>query len=641
VQATLPPSPSGIRKLPSGRARLAIGVLLSLFLVDLGRDVYLQILRQSELRQQGRLRYLRQIVEHAPRGEILAANGYPLAINTAAITIWADPRIVGRHRSLWPELAHALHISLKTLEARLQDGGKAFAYVLRQAPPAIGAIVRRLHIPGVHLAHSSHTYYPLGAITAPFLGLVDEAHRGATGLEFAYNRWLASHPAQNLALVDGRGQILNILGKQHVPSPGHSIRLSIRPKLQYWTYVALDDSLKRFHATDGSAVIMNVHSGHILAMASVPSCNPNRLSACSNPSDLANNAVHQAFEPGSVMKPFVVAAALASHSVAPTARFHVFHPLVVDGYRITDDVPHHVLSIEKILKYSSCIGASKIALLTPRRTIYDLYHAVGFGRRPDLGLPDETGGVLPNWRGWSQARHATIALGYGVSVTTMQLADAYAAIANGGYHVRPELFQNEQPERRRVMPQWVADTLRRWLQSVTRPNGTGILAAIPGYQVAGKTGTANMANGHGGFFHHRTNATFVGFAPGNHPLLVMAVSLRGSHIQWNFGGIEAAPVFRVAMSHALRALDIPPRCKEGGNMYIRVSEGATWTSLATRYHLSTAALLRLNRLPATEKLEAGTYLKVPVPRSQRDICRVQAPLVTRAQAEIWSEGGGS
>ena len=155
--------------------------------------------------------------------------------------------------------------------------------------------------------------------------------------------------------------------------------------MQYWTYIDLDDSLHRFHAIDGSAVILNVHTGHILAMVSVPSCNPNRLSACTNPADLVDNAVHQAFEPGSVMKPFVVAAALASHSVAPSARFNVFHPLVVDGYRITDDVRHHVLSIKKILKYSSCIGASKIALRTPRKTIYDLYRAVGFGRLPPLG----------------------------------------------------------------------------------------------------------------------------------------------------------------------------------------------------------------------------------------------------------------
>jgi len=616
-------------------------VLLSLFVLDLGRDLYLQVIQQHALRQQGRMRYLRPVVRRASRGEILAANGYPLAVSTTATTIWANPRVVSRHRSVWPRLARALHLPLQSLEERLRRGGEAFAYLLRQAPPSVGRAVQQLHIPGIHLAGSSHTYYPLGPVTTPFLGLVNLAHRGATGLELAYNGWLSPRATVDQAFVDGHGQILRFLGKHQRATPGRSLQLSIRPQMQYWTYIALDDSLHRFHAIDGSAVILNVHTGHILAMVSVPSCNPNRLSACTNPADLVDNAVHQAFEPGSVMKPFVVAAALASHSVAPSARFNVFHPLVVDGYRITDDVRHHVLSIKKILKYSSCIGASKIALRTPRKTIYDLYRAVGFGRLPPLGLPGETAGILPHWQHWSQARHATIALGYGVSVTTLQLADAYAAIANGGDYVRPELLKAERPWRRRVMPRWVADTLRHWLQSVTRPNGTGILAAIPGYRVAGKTGTADMANGHGGFHHHTTNATFVGFAPGDHPRLVMAVSLRGSHIQWNFGGIEAAPVFRVAMSHALREMDIPPACHSGGDIYIRVPSGLTWARLAQRYGLDTAALQRLNDLPDTAQLDAGELLKVPVPQNQRTLCRVQTPLIRRAQAEIWSEGGGS
>jgi len=575
-----------LRPLPAGRARWLIAVLLLGFVLVLGRDFVLQVQDQQRLRDQGRMRYLRTLPLSSPRGIILGRNGEPLAVNVPAVTIWADPRVLESERSHWPVLAKVLHLSVTELARRLSAGGADFSYLRRQVAPKLGRAVRALHLAGVGVRPSSRSYFPMGAAAEPLVGLVDAAHRGAGGLEMAFNGWLAGRSGREQVLLDPRGQVLEVARVEALAHPGAPIRLSISPQIQYWAYVALRAAQKHFGAANGSAVVMNARNGQILAMVSVPSCNPNDLRSCRSPADFTNNAVHQAFEPGSVMKPFAIAAALASHSVSPDARFNVSRPLWVGGYPITDDVLHHVLNIEHILKYSSCIGTAKIALLTPRQDIYRMYRALGFGRRLGLGLPGATRGVLPPWQDWGKARHATIAIGYGVSVTTLQLADAYAAIANGGYHLRPELILGESVKRRRVMPAWVARDLRRWLRSVAKPNGTGILAAIPGYEVAGKTGTADLANGEDGFFHHRTNATFVGFAPGRDPRLVMAVTLRDSDKFWNFGGVEAAPVFRVTMEHALEEMDVPP----------------LWCG--------------------------------------KRVCTLKAPRITLAQAEIWSEGGG-
>ncbi|MDD5576844.1 MAG: penicillin-binding protein 2, partial [Acidithiobacillus sp.] len=370
---------------------------------------------------------------------------------------------------------------------------------------------------------------------------------------------LAGKAGREKVLVDGQGEVLHLLGARQAPVPGHDLHLTINPQIQYWAYMTLLAAQQHFGATEGSAVVMNVQTGQILAMASVPSCNPNARGSCGDPADYVNNAVHQAFEPGSVMKPFMVAAALETGSIRPDQRFNVSHCLPVGGFCIRDDVVHHELNVAHILKYSSDIGAAKIALRTPAQAIYDMYRAAGYGKEPDLGFAGGTGGVLPPPQTWDKARHATIALGYGVSVTTLQLAEGYAAIANGGYHVAPTLIAGQPTQRVRIMPAAIAAHLRHWLEGVCAANGTGILAAIPGYAVAGKTGTANLANGKDGFMKNKTNATFVGFAPGFAPKLVMAVTLRGSTRYWNFGGVESAPVFRVTMRHALEELNIAPR----------------------------------------------------------------------------------
>ena len=545
--------------LPRWRAILLLVAIFLGLVVVLARDAELQWWRTHDLRAQGRMRYLQTRPLPADRGVIYGSNGDALAVNVPAVTIWTDPRVFDKHRKDWGKVAQALDISPEALAARVQSGGSGFAYILRQVQPQLGTALDALHVPGIYVQKTSRTYYPLGAITTPLLGLVHLDHQGAAGLEMGYNQWLSGKAGREKVLVDGQGEVLHVLGARQTPVPGHDLHLTINPQIQYWAYMTLLAAQKHFGATEGSAVVMDVQTGQILAMASVPSCNPNARGSCSDPSDYVNNAVHQAFEPGSVMKPFMVAAALETGSIQPDQSFNVSHCLPVGGFCIRDDVVHHELNVAHILKYSSDIGAAKIALRTPAQAIYDMYRAAGYGKEPDLGFAGGTGGVLPPPQTWDKARHATIALGYGVSVTTLQLAEGYAAIANGGYHVAPTLIAGQPVQRVRIMPAGIAAHLRHWLEGVCAANGTGILAAIPGYAVAGKTGTANMANGKDGFMKNKTNATFVGFAPGFAPKLVMAVTMRGSTRYWNFGGVESAPVFRVTMRHALEGLNIAPR----------------------------------------------------------------------------------
>ena len=444
------------RKLPKNRARFIMMVLIIGFGLILARDGYIQIIKRYTLQVQGRMRYFRTVDMPGERGLVLARNGQPLAVNIPAATIWANPSTLRKSPQSWKTIENILGLSSGMLQKRLNNGGSNFSYLMRQISPSIAKAIKQAHISGIHTRETSRTYYPMGAMATSIVGLVNILHQGSSGLERSYNAWLTSHTGKKTVLIDGHGQIVRVVKNLQLAQSGHNLRLTINPQIQYWAYTSLLASLHRFHATDGSAVVMNVQNGQILAMASVPSCNANSLYACANPADYSNNAVHQAFEPGSVMKPFVVAAALASHSVSPNARFDVYHPLMLDGFRITDGVPHHVLNIEHILKFYSDIGASKISLKTPKQTIYNMYSALGFGSMADIGFLDATSGILPPWQNWSRARHATIAIGYGITVTTLQLADAYAAIANGGYHIRPDIIMGQKLIKRRVMPAWVS-----------------------------------------------------------------------------------------------------------------------------------------------------------------------------------------
>ncbi|MHB8247946.1 MAG: peptidoglycan D,D-transpeptidase FtsI family protein [Acidithiobacillus sp.] len=559
--AAMPDRHPAMAALPAWRAAVMMGLVgvgLAAIMVQAWR---LQVENAGFLREQGAQRYLRHLPLPAMRGAVLDRNGAPLAISVPVKAVWVDPQLFNQQVNRWPQLAQALGLPLPALERRARGGGAEFAFLARQLPPERAAAVMGLHIPGVYTLSESRRYYPLGAVAAPLLGFTNVDGRGIEGVELAYNQWLHGTPGEELGLQDNRGQALSVVQMGPPAEQGRPLTLSIDRNIQYFAYTALAAAVQQFKAQSGSAVVMNVHTGEVLALVSYPSFNPNNRQDY-EPGLYGNRAVADTYEPGSVMKPFTIAAALDDGSIQPSSTFDVnTNCFRVASYCIQDDVRHGVLDLAQVLKYSSNIGAAQISLRTPPADLYHMLRTVGFGQVSGVGLPGEAPGTVPAWQGWGIARRAAMAYGYGISVTPLQLAAAYGAIANDGVYVQPSLQrvdEGTQVQGSRVMPVQVARDLQGWLAGVIRRGGTGFLAAIPGYTVAGKTGTSTMADGKGGFYKNRVNTTFVGFAPANHPQLVMAVVVRDPTQGWRFGGVVAAPVFRVTMSAALRVMNVAP-----------------------------------------------------------------------------------
>ncbi|MEY2341933.1 peptidoglycan D,D-transpeptidase FtsI family protein [Acidithiobacillus sp. IBUN Pt1247-S3] len=563
--------------LPRWRPRLVLGVLGAGFCAILYQSWQTQVEQSGFLRAQGQQRYQRQLpLPATARGEIFDRNGQPLALSVPSSTVWIDPKVFGQQQARWPELAKILGISTAGMQAHLQHGGTAFAYLARQIDPQLAARALALGIPGVHELHEYRRFYPAGEVTGPLLGFTNLDGAGSEGLEMAYDHVLRSHAGKREILRDNHGHLLSS-APESASEAGKSLTLSIDRRLQYASYTALAAAVQRFAARSGSAVLLDAHSGAILAIANYPASNPNDRDQY-HPADASDRAITHTFEPGSVMKPFAVAAALDSGSIQPNSSFNVdTNCFRVASYCIQDDARHGTLDIAQILKYSSNIGAAKIALRTPAKDLYAELQTAGFGESVGLGLPGESAGRLPPYQEWGPATHAAIAYGYGISVNTLQLAAAYAAIANDGVYVAPHLLKGQRGEEHRLMSARTAANLRKWLAGVVAPQGTGFLAAIPGYTVAGKTGTAAMANGKGGFHRHQVNTTFVGFAPAQNPRFVMAVTVRDPTRGWRYGGVVAAPVFRSAMSVALRDAGIPPQVGLAQGVHPRsIAEQQRW-----------------------------------------------------------------
>ncbi|MBU2842718.1 peptidoglycan D,D-transpeptidase FtsI family protein [Acidithiobacillus thiooxidans] len=548
------------RPLPAWRATAVWATVTLAFAAVMAQAWRAQVEHGPFLRDQGAQRYLRHFPLPVQRGPIVDRDGKPLALSVPVKTLWVDPQVFTHQENQWPLVASALGISVNELDARVHAGGSHFAFIARQIGPERAEKISALQIPGLHSLTENRRYYPAGSIAAPLIGFTNVDGKGIEGLELTYNQWLTGKAGEETGLRDNYGHPLSLHGPARSAQPGKVLTLSIDRNLQYVAYTALASAVQRFQARSGAAVLMNARTGEVLAMVSYPAFNPNNRHDYQ--AGLYNNrAVADTFEPGSVMKPFTIAAALDDNSIQPDSIFNVnTNCFRVARFCIQDDVRHNNLDLAQVLKYSSNIGAAKISLRTPPADLFQMLHQAGFGQGSGLGLPGESPGTLPAWQGWDIARRAAMAYGYGLSVTPLQLAAAYAAIANQGVYIAPTLIRQDTRSVNgiRIMPASTAARLSRWLSGVTSPGGTGFLASIPGYRVAGKTGTSIMANGKGGFHKNQVNTSFVGFAPAQDPRLVMAVVVRAPTQGWRYGGVVAAPVFRVTMAAALQSMGIQP-----------------------------------------------------------------------------------
>lgn len=546
----------------AGRRWLVLGLLAVATVGILVRAVYLQIIHTDFLQAQGNERYMRSVEIPAHRGMIMDRNGELLAVSSPVDSVWADPGVALAAPAKLPLLARRLSLDADELVQELQTRaaeGKQFVYLRRHLAPDIAAWALELKVPGVHTQREYRRYYPTAEVTSHLLGFTDINDEGQEGLERTFNKQLQGEPGSQLVIKDRMDRIVE--GVQHVrpPQPGKSLLLSIDRRIQYLAYRALKAAVIEHHAAAATAVVIDVTTGELLAMVNQPAGNPNNRNQRSG--DLMRNrAVTDVFEPGSTFKPFIVAVALEKKTHKPETIIHTGPGRMGIGRFTVRDVHNYgSIDVTHVISKSSNVGVSKIALSLPREDFWNFLRALGFGARSGLGFSGEQGGHLAHYSGWGDFEYATHSFGYGVSVTALQLAQSYAIMAADGIKRPLSLVRREQPpeEETRVMSAQTAQQLRVMMELAVSTKGTGSKASVPGYRVAGKTGTARkLVNGR--YVSDRYLALFAGLAPATRPRLAMVVVVDEPKGGVYYGGQVAAPVFGKVMAGALRLLNITP-----------------------------------------------------------------------------------
>ena len=542
-----------------GRRILLLSVMMVAVCLLVWRAMDLQLLHQAFLQEQGDARALRVVSIPAHRGMITDRNNEPLAISTPVDSIWADPQELSAASSQWPHLAKLLDLNVRWIKERLRDNAdREFVYIKRHVPPAVADQVMALDIPGVSTQREYRRYYPAGEVAGHVLGFTNVDDVGQEGVELTYEQWLRGTPGSMRVIKDRLGRIVETVERINEPVPGRDLRLSIDRRIQYLAYRELKTAVQENRASSGSAVVLDVKTGEVLAMVNQPTYNPNNRDSLRS-SHYRNRAVTDVFEPGSTVKPFTVAMALESGKYRPDTLIDT-EPgtLRVGPNTIHDTHDYGLINVSTLIAKSSNVGASKIALSLPAQGLWSLFHKVGFGSLSGADFPGEAVGSLPDYHRWYPIDHATFSFGYGLSVTTLQLARAYAALAAGGV-IKPVSFVpvESEPEGERVMSVKTARQVIAMMEGVVSDEGTGALANVPGYHVAGKTGTVRKSIS-GGYSEDSYISLFAGMIPATHPRLVMAVVINDPRSNQYYGGTVSAPVFSRVMSGAVRLLDIAP-----------------------------------------------------------------------------------
>ena len=586
VTRTAPPPPRGavhrptrsavqrrpVRRRPSARHRLEVVLFVSLIVLSLigGRLLQLQGLDRSAYAASAQDQQLQTVTLSATRGAITDRDGNPIATSVDARDVVADPEEISDPLAIVDRLAPLLDLNAVTLLRQLSTHSQYALLTRTPVSPSVADSILAMKLPGITTPDTTRRIYPDGTLAANVIGFVNADGQGAGGLEYSYQRTLAGHSGIERYQVGANGEAIPDGRTDTTPAvPGSGLRLTLQRDIQFEAQRQITRQVKVTKSLSGTVIVMNPKNGQILALASAPTFNPNNL-ARANSKDLGDPAVSVPFEPGSVNKVITMSAGLEDGLVTPDSHF-----VIPDSYRVAGTPFHDAeihgtehLTLTGILAESSNIGAIKVAQrLGPQRFDYYL-HAYGFGKPTGVGLPAESGGLLPPRSQWSGTTLATLSFGQGIDVTAMQVASVYSTIADDGIRVNPNIVEGTvdhdhhyvpapPPSRHRVISVQVATELRNMLEAVTSNEGTAPAARIAGYRVAGKTGTANRYNGHGGYSGAGYTATFVGMVPADNPQLVCEVVL-DRPLHNHYGGAVAAPIFHDVMSFALRTLKIPP-----------------------------------------------------------------------------------
>ncbi len=543
------------------RFRIVLALLALLVGTIAWRIVDLQVMNQGFLKEQGDARSVRHIPIPAHRGLITDRNGEPLAVSTPVTTLWGNPRELQAARARWPELAKALGQDAAALTERLQQqASREFIYLVRGLTPEQGQSVLDLKIPGVYAQEEFRRFYPAGEVAAHVVGFTDIDDRGREGMELAYDEWLAGVPGKRQVLKDRRGRLIKDVQVVKNAKAGKAMALSIDLRLQYLAHSELRNVVQEYSAKAASLVMIDVKTGEILAMANQPTYNPNNRRNL-QPAAMRNRAMIDVFEPGSTVKPFSIAAALGTGKYQPDSVVNTLPGWMRIGrYTIRDVSRGGMLSLTGILMKSSNVGISKIALDIGAEPVYAVMQQAGFGQDTGLGFPGERVGNLPNHRKWRDAETASLAYGYGLSVTAVQLAHAYAVLGNAGVNVPLSLLRLDRTQDGvQVIDKQIAGTVLQMLRAVVEEDGGGgARAKVPGYHVGGKSGTAKKISGTGGYTKDAYRSFFAGVAPLSNPRIAAVVVVDEPSTGQYYGGLVAAPVFGKVMARALRLMNVAP-----------------------------------------------------------------------------------
>ena len=551
-------APPVIVKLPAWRRRVLLLAVLLGFAVLLARSVYLQSFRKQFLQDKGDARYSRTISLQSHRGKITDRNGELLAISSPVESIWMSPADVKISQEQVKEVADLLDIDKKDISDKLVNTQREFVYLKRRVSPELAAKVMKVGVSGLYQQREYKRYYPAGDMAAHLVGFTGVDDKGQEGFELAMNAELTGKTGSRRVIKDRSGHIVEDLEAVNVPQDGLDVVLSIDRRIQYLAHRELVKAVEAHQALAGAAIVLDAKTGEVLAMANVPTYNPN------NPVNIKgktrNRAIVDMFEPGSTMKPVTVAAGLESGQYQPETKINTAPgTLTIGPATIHDSHAHGVMTVAEIIQKSSNVGASKIALSLDRFYMWNTFNQLGFGSKTHIGFPGEAAGKVRDYKTWRPIEQATMSFGNGISVTLLQLARAYTVFANEGELKPVSLIKlQDAPVGVPVFSPKTANEMKAMLEMVVQPGGTALKAQVVGYRVAGKTGTTHKLGAHG-YEKNKYVGSFVGMAPASNPRLIIAVMIdepNTANDQY-YGGIVAAPVFSAVMGESLRILAVP------------------------------------------------------------------------------------
>lgn len=550
-------STAALVRLPVWRARVVMCVLLAAFGVLAARTLYLQSMRTEFLQEKGEARYSRVLEIPGTRGRVLDRNGEALAISTPVQSVWAIPGDVDASGAQLQKLSRLLGMEPRELRKKFADTTRDFVYLKRQIAPEQAEQVARLGLAGIYQHREYRRYYPGGEVTAHVVGFTGVDEAGQEGVELAFQPSLGGAPGSRRVIKDRLGRVVEDVESIRAAQDGQDLTLAIDGKIQSLAYAALKSAVAAHKAKAGALVAIDVRTGEVLALANLPSFNPNNRARLSG-AQLRNRVLTDTFEPGSTLKPFTVALALeqgkvSPHSMVSTGR----ESLRIAGYTIRDPHPDGTVNVAQVIQRSSNVGAAKLALSLRREDLWRMFENAGFGAPPQLGFPGEASGRLRPAGTWRPVEQATMAYGHGISVSLMQLARAYTMFARDGELIPVTLLKSPQAAAgTRVVSARTARAVRAMLELAVQPGGTAPRARVMGWRVAGKTGTAHKQE-NGGYAPDKYIASFVGLAPASEPRLVIAVMIDEPSAGQYYGGVVAAPVFSLVAQGALRLLNVP------------------------------------------------------------------------------------